>query len=249
MICSKIKLVTLTGSTEVGLPAIEIGDRGDWDCLSYSPFMGYEYRPSELDGIYEQFIVRQASLELFQSTFSTFPKLNEYSMKDLYERHPIKPELVGLRGRTDDVISFSTVEKLNPTTMDDVINGHPSVLSALIAGHGKVQACLEIEPRIAPASEDEKERMIEDIWPTVQRANQDCPAHGRIMKDSIIFAIPDKPFLRSGKGTVQRLMTLDLYKSQIDTLYEPGNASERHSGDPYPSLFIKSSLERPGCKN
>ena len=52
------------------------------------------------------------------------------------------------------------------------------------------------------------------------------------MKDFIIFATPDKPFLRSGKGTVQRLMTLNLYKSQIDTLYEAGNTSKRHSGDP-----------------
>ena len=137
MICSKVKLVTLTGSTEVGLPAIEIGDRGDWDYLSYSPFMGYEYRPIELDGMYEQFIVRQGSLELFQSIFSTFPNLNEYSMKDLYERHPTKPELVSLRGRTDDVMTFSTAEKLKPTTMEDTINSHPSVLSALIAGNGK----------------------------------------------------------------------------------------------------------------
>lgn len=229
-ICSKTKLVTLTGSTEVGLPAIEIGDRGDWDYLSYSPFMGYEYRPIDLERTYEQFIVRQKSLDLFQSVFSTFPNLDEYSMKDLYEKHPTKPGLVRLRGRTDDVISFSTAEKLNPTTMEDTINSHSGVLSALIAGHGKFQSCLVVEPRTALASEDAKQRMIEDIWPAVQRANKDCPAHGRIMKDFIIFASPDKPFSRSGKGTVQRMMTLDLYKSEIDMLYDPGNTSERHSG-------------------
>ena len=233
VICSKTKLVTLTGSTEVGLPAIEIGDRGDWDYLSYSPFMGYEYRPTELDGTYEQFIVRQKRLDLFQSIFSTFPNLNEYSMKDLYEKHPTKPDLVHLRGRTDDVISFSTAEKLNPTTMEDTINSHPSVLSALVAGHGKFQPCLVVEPRTALTSEDAKERMIEDIWPIVQRANQYCPAHGRIMHDFITFASPDKPFLRSGKGTVQRMMTLDLYRSEIDMLYESGDTSKRHLGGPH----------------
>lgn len=74
--------------------------------------------------------------------------------------------------------------------------------------------------------------MIEDIWPAVQRANQDCPAHGRIMTDFITFASPDQPFLRSGKGTVQRIMPLDLYKSQVDMLYEPGNTFERHMGGP-----------------
>ena len=232
-ICSKTKLITLTGSTEVGLPAIEIVDRDDWDYLSYSHFMGYEYRPIELDGMYEQFIVRQNSLDLFQSVFSTFPNLNEYSMKDLYERHPTKPGLVRLRGRTDDVITFSTAEKLNPTTMENIINSHPSVLSALVAGHGKLQPCLLIESRDAPAFEDAKERMIEDIWPTVQRANQDCPAHGRIMKDFITFASPENPFLRSGKGTVQRMMTLDLYRSQIDMLYEPGSTSGRHLAGPH----------------
>ena len=230
VICSKTKLFTLTGSTEVGLPAIEIGDPDDWDYLSYSPVMGYEYRPIDLDGTYEQFIVRQKSLDLFQSIFSTFPDLDEYSMKDLYKKHPMKPGLVRLRGRTDDVISFSTAEKLNPTTMEDTINSHPQVLSALIAGHGKFQPCLLIEPRTALISEHAKERMIEDIWSAVQRANQDCPAHGRIMKDFITFASPDKPFSRSGKGTVQRVMTLDLYKGEIDMLYEGGDTSKNRSG-------------------
>lgn len=233
VICSKTNLVTLTGSTEVGLPAIEIGNHVDWDYLSYSPFMGYEYRPIELDGMYEQFIVRQDSLDLFQSVFSTFPELNEYSMKDLYEKHHTKPDLVRLRGRTDDVITFSTAEKLNPTTMEDTINSHPHVLSAVVAGYGKLQPCLLIESRTAPASEDAKERIIEDIWPTVQRANQDCPAHARIMKDFILFTSPDKPFPRSGKATVQRMMALDLYKSQIDMLYEPGNTSEGHFRGPH----------------
>lgn len=231
-ICSKTKLVTLTGSTEVGLPAIEVGERGDWDYLSYSPLMGYDYRPIELDGMYEQFIVRQSSLNLFQSVFSTFPNLNEYSMNDLYEKHPTKPGLVRLCGRTDDVITFSTAEKLNPTTMEDTINSHPDVLSALVAGQGKLQPCLIIESRTALTSEDAKERMIEDIWPTVERANRDCPAHGRIMKDFIIIIGPETPFLRSGKGTVQRMMTLDIYKSQIDMLYDPGYTSKRHSEGP-----------------
>ena len=54
----------------------------------------------------------------------------------------MKPGLIRLRGRTDDVMSFSTAEKLNPTTMEDTINGHPSILSALVAGHGKFQPCL-----------------------------------------------------------------------------------------------------------
>lgn len=91
---------------------------------------------------------------------------------------------------------------------------------------------LVLETRTLLASEDAKERMIKDIWPTVQRAAQNCPARGRIMTDFITFASPDQLFLRSGKGTVQRIMTLDLYKSQIDILYEPGNTFERHLGGP-----------------
>lgn len=101
--------------------------------------MGYKFRPIELDGMYEHFIVRQKNLDLFQSIFSTFPNLNEYSMQDLYEKHPTKPGLIRLRGRTDDVMSFSTAEKLNPTTMEETLNSHSGVLSALVAGHGKFQ--------------------------------------------------------------------------------------------------------------
>lgn len=228
----KTRLITLTGSTEVGLPAIEDPDDGaDWEYVRYSPFMGYDFRPLEVKGqsLYEQFVVRNDKYDLFQSVFSTFPEIDEFPMKDLYEEHINKPSLVRLRGRTDDIIVLSNAEKLNPVTMEAVITAHPAILSALVAGHGKFQTSLLVEPRKFPI--DSKELLLDDIWPMVQKANQLCPTHGRIMKDCIIFTKAEKPVPRAAKGTVQRMMTLDLYKDEIDELYDPRAAAGKSSKD------------------
>ena len=44
-VSARTRLITLTGSTEVGLPAIEPSDPSDWEYVRYSPFMGYDFRP------------------------------------------------------------------------------------------------------------------------------------------------------------------------------------------------------------
>ena len=222
-VSKKTRLTILTGSTEVGFPAIEMPeDPRDWEYTAYSPVMGFEYRSTEVDGLSEQVVVRDENLDLFQSVFSTFPHLNEFSLNDLYEKHATKPGLRRLRGRTDDIIAFSTAEKLNPVTMEQVISGHPAVHSALVAGHGRFQSSLLVELE-SPSSDPHYEvEMLEDIWPVVAQANQQCPTHGRIMRDFIIFSKPHKPFNRTAKGTVQRMLTLQAYAEELDNLYEKG---------------------------
>lgn len=61
---------------------------------------------------------------------------------------------------------------------------------------------------------------MNEIWPTVQKANQNSPSHAMILKDFIIVSDPEKPFLRAGKGTVQRNLTLESYNIEIDDLYK-----------------------------
>ena len=222
-ISTKTKLTILTGSTEIGLPAIELPlDPRDWEYVAYSPVMGFDFRLTDVDGLYEQVVVRDKRLDLFQSVFATFPHVDEFSLHDVYEQHSSKPGLYRLSGRTDDIIAFSTAEKLNPVTMEQVISGHPAIRSALVAGHGRFQSSLLVE-LVSPFSDPHKEiEMLEEIWPVIEQANQTCPTHGRIMRDFIIFSKPQKPFKRTAKGTVQRITTLQAYEQDIDDLYEKG---------------------------
>ena len=215
-IAAATNLATLIGSTEMGYLPIEITDRSDWDYVAYSPFYGSEFQPTGTDGLFEHCVVRNKDLDLFQSIFSTYPYLSEFCTKDLYEKHPTKENLWRYRGRIDDLIVFSNGEKLNPNDMEDMISVHPAVMSALIGGEGKFHSFLLVEPVDSPSDQEARSTLLDDIWPTVQRANESCPSFGRIMKDCIIFTRFEKPVLRAAKGTVQRKATLMRYQDEID---------------------------------
>ena len=225
------KVLQLSGSTEIGLPATELCEDEDWEYFSYSPFMGFEFRQVEGSEYYEQFIVRRRELSLYQSVFMTFPNINEYSLKDLYVKHPFKEGLWRLCGRTDDIIVFSNGEKINPTTMEGMISSHPAVSGALVSGHGKFQAALLVETKKLLEGDRAKAEALEEIWPIIEKANQSCPAHGRIMKDFITFVLPERPMLRAGKGTIQRRMTLDFYHDELEKLYLGQKTTEQLPGD------------------
>ena len=215
----RVKLMALMGSCETALHPLEMNeDPADWQYLTISSFAGHIYRPDR-DGLYDLVIVRQPSLALFQGVFSTFPDKQEFAMGDLFEQHPRNPGSWAFRARTDDIMAFTTGEKLNPITMEAEISANQHVKSAIIGGQGQFQAALLVEPRIYPKNASEEEELMQNIWPSVLQANRDCPAHGRIMKDFIFFTSPDKPLPRAAKDTVQRHAALKLYEDEFKALY------------------------------
>ncbi|KAI1396390.1 hypothetical protein F4819DRAFT_475493 [Hypoxylon fuscum] len=219
LLTTKTKLYSGMGTTECGILPGHPCDPDDWAYLGLSSMLGYEYRHFSED-LYEQVIVRDPRLEKYQGIFATFPELTEWPMKDLYSKHPTKENLWLYRGRADDIIVFSTGEKLNPLEMESIICANSVVTAALIAGLGHFQSSLLVEAVKPPTNEEEKGELLESIWPSVQAANKESPSHGRIHRNMIAFTSPNKPMLRAGKGTVQRKMTLDLYTSELDALYQ-----------------------------
>ena len=107
--------------------------------------------------------------------------------------------------------------------MEGVISMHPAVMSAIVGGEGKFHASLLVEPVNIPSNREESVHLLEDIWPTIQIANESCPSFGRILKDCIVFTRAEKPVLRAAKGTVQRKATLQRYQEEIDAISDlPG---------------------------
>ncbi|KAK1976536.1 thioester reductase domain-containing protein [Colletotrichum cereale] len=186
--------------------------------------LGVDWRPvsGEDEDVYEQVLVRGGKgrgPNRFQGIFHTFPDLDEYNTKDMYRRHPTEPDLWTYHGRSDNIVVFSNGEKLNPVTIEDMVTGHPRVKGAVVAGAMRFQPLLVLEPAEPVASEDEAERLVDDVWPLVVRANKETVAHGQIGRAFIGVAKPDKPFPRAGKGTIQRPLALKLYKDEIDEWY------------------------------
>lgn len=219
-VTKRIKLMTLMGSCETALHPLEINeDPADWQYLTISESLGHSFVEHKA-GYHELVINRDPKREIFQGVFSTFPDKQSFNSGDLFEQHPTNPQSWVFRARTDDIIAFTTAEKLNPITMESTISTNPKIKSAVIGGQGKFQASLLIEPHVYPQSAEEEAKFIKEIWPSVLQANRSCPAHGRIMKGFVFLTKPEKPIPRAGKGTVQRHAALQLYKTEFEELYE-----------------------------
>ena len=216
---TKTRIQNYIGATEIGcLPQLEV-DQEDWRYIAINPSYGAEFRHHS-DDLYELFIVRDKELEAHQPAFQVFSNLQEFSMKDLYVKHPTKPGLWLHSGRADDIIVYVTGEKFNPVSMEDLIQSSPKVRSALVIGTGRFQPALLIEPTNSlHTSAGERARMIEAIWPVVEQANSTCPTHAKVSKSLILFTTPEKPMLRAGKGTVQRKLTIAAYVKELDAIY------------------------------
>ncbi|KAE8417479.1 thioester reductase domain-containing protein [Aspergillus pseudocaelatus] len=220
VLTTRIKLMTMMGSCETALHPLELNpDPADWQYLTISPFLGHSFR-KDRDGLSDLVFTRDPRFELFQGVFRTFPDKAEFAMGDLFEQHPHRPESWVFRARTDDIIAFTTAEKLNPITMETVISTNAKVKSAVVGGQGQFQASVLIEPYTYPQSKEEEDQFIRDIWPSILQANRDCPAHGRIMRGFVMLTKPEKPMPRAGKDTVQRHQVLKLYAEEFRELYE-----------------------------
>ncbi|KAI8626516.1 nonribosomal peptide synthetase [Xylariaceae sp. FL1651] len=172
------------------------------------------------EDVYRLVSVRKDKHPGLQGFFYTFPELDEYDTKDLYKPHPTLPDHWIYYGRSDNIIVFSNGEKLNPVTIEEIVEDHPELKGALVAGSGRFQPSLILEPITHPKDESEAKDLIDRIWPYVVRANKETVAHGQIGREFIILSDPARPFLRAGKGTIQKPATLKLYKDEIDQLYK-----------------------------
>lgn len=212
------------GSTEIlAMPLFQVPS-DDWEYFHSDPELkGLEFQPRG-EELYELVLVRHPSTDPYHSAFITFPELHEYPMKDLFSKHPTKPNYWLYVGRADDVIVLSNGEKLNPTSMEARLRDHPSVSGALVVGQGKFStaAVIELRSDIAKTiqSAESRARFIESLWPYAVSGNKKAPGHAQLAQDRIILASPQKPFMRAAKGTIQRAATVKLFEQEIEELYQ-----------------------------
>lgn len=217
----------LYGSTETGPHIAMVPLPANWNYFEWHPLLENEMDPMG-DGTFEMVVRKDSSLDWIRHLSQSYPDLDVWRTNDLFIQSPDNPRLWRFTGRRDDVLVLSNGEKFNPVSMEGVITGHPDVRGALVVGTARFQAALVVEP--APDVQMPEQEFIDRIWPTVEKANRVGPAHGRIFRSKVVVAIPDKPFLRAGKGTVIRGLTTKLYAEEVDKLYS--NDSGNDAGAP-----------------
>lgn len=219
------RVISNLGATETACLPRLAPPIADWDYFYWHPtHSGIEMRAlDDGSGLFELIIVRDPALAWYQGVFNTFPELREWSMQDLYEKHPdqAKPFLYRYKGRKDDVIVLSNGEKLSPALMEATLISHRLVKGAVLVGRGRFQpaALIDLGKEAPPLGSEARMALLHDLLPVVKAANEHAPAHGRLELSHILFADPARPVHYLGQGKVQRRKTHALYEPDIEQLY------------------------------
>lgn len=223
------EIVSIYGSSEVGempqmIPAQE-WRRSAWRYLQFHNCFGAEFRHHS-ENLHELVLKRNPAAVDYQTPFTLFPNLQESATRDLFSPHPTKPDLWTYEGRSDDLIVFLTGLEFNPLAFEHTLGSHPEIRLALMTGSKRLQPALLVESvDNSTLNTVERAQFIERIWSSVQEANKQCPAYAKVLKPHIMIAVPEKPFKRAGKGTVQRASTIEMYSQELDALYKDADRS------------------------
>jgi acyl-coenzyme A synthetase/AMP-(fatty) acid ligase len=207
------------GNTENGhWPTIQTTDP---HCYVFVPHLGLEFEDVGLGkDMREAVLVRKPELALYQPVFKAFPELQKFRSKDLWQKHPSIKDGWCYVGRADDMILLSGEYRIYAATVEAKVAEHPLIRTVLIGGAGRRLPFLLIElSDTSPLSEIQEDRMLTEIWPAVEKANELCPQGVAITRKHTALVDPAKPLLRLGKMSVDRLGSLKLYHDVVEKLY------------------------------
>ncbi|THV47479.1 hypothetical protein BGAL_0307g00020 [Botrytis galanthina] len=218
IVSAKLDLYTSHGSTEsVSYPLIrEIGDwePKDWRYFHAHPAAGLQFRlHTEGENLYEAYFVRNPKPDEEQPVFKLFPTLQEFRSKDLYSPHPSKPDLWIYEMRSDDMIPLSNGQIANPSIMEHAVLDCTGIKEAVVLPVQKIGLenyitciALLIEPTSEGLSDEQKDDLIRELWPIVEKTNSYYRTNAFVENKRILFVDPRKSLARTAKGTVSRKM-------------------------------------------
>jgi hypothetical protein len=225
ILCHQTNLRVSIGSTENSVWAtVLMEDDEEWDSFQFHPYMGG--RLDDLGhGIHELVLERRPELEMYQHVFMAFPELTEFRTKDLWGAHPTKADTWKYLGRVDDLVLLTGEVKFYATAMENQLQEHPLIRSAVIGGAGKTTPFLLVElytkdEKKPDSTEKEGSALFSEIWQAVENVNKLSPNGVGINKEHILILSPNEPLLRLGKGSVDRRGSLERYSDIIESLYE-----------------------------
>ncbi|KAJ7041394.1 acetyl-CoA synthetase-like protein [Mycena alexandri] len=237
-----INVVPGYGGSEFGGPIIikrepaEVA-AGEWAWFRFSNRSKIRWMP-QADGTFEcQFL---SVPETHQMAVENLSDVKGYATKDLFERHPTKPDLYRIVGRLDDVLIMANGEKTVPGPMENIMMASPLIKGAVMFGRERNQVGVLVEPNtqhtLDPADGQQLANFRNLIWPVVEEANETAPAFARIYKEMILVTDAERPMIRTPKKTIVKKATVALYQKDIEDLYFTIEASGDAASDVEPPL-------------
>ncbi|RAH48995.1 putative NRPS-like enzyme [Aspergillus brunneoviolaceus CBS 621.78] len=215
-----VHLISHYGSTETGQLMMSTRPRDDkgWDWL----------RPSETVQKYLQFeerfpgVFELICLDGWPSKVMSNRPDGSYATKDLFVKHPTMTAYK-YYARLDDTLVLVNGEKVNPLDLEGRVRQNSAVSEAIVFGAGK--ACIGLAVVRAPDSQSlSDEKIVEAIWPAVEKAHESMPAFGQLSKSMVRVLPADAKYPRTDKGTVIRQGFYREYERLIEEAYEAEDA-------------------------
>ncbi|CAO1601145.1 hypothetical protein XANCAGTX0491_004809 [Xanthoria calcicola] len=234
------RVISNLGATETACLQRLAPSIDDWAYFYWHPtHSGIQMRET-VNGLYELFLVKDPKLSLYQGIFNTFPDIQEWSMNDLYARHPdpAKSFLYTYQGRKDDILVLSNGEKIAPALMEATLMSDPLVKGAMVVGKGQFQPAVLVDlVEEPPKGAMQRHRKVEQLMPVIHEANAHAPAHGKLDQYHVLFTDPEKPISYLGQGKIQRSQTYALYAKDIEKIFRfADDASEQFGFSRLPQL-------------
>ncbi|KAI0430794.1 acetyl-CoA synthetase-like protein [Xylaria sp. FL1042] len=215
------------GVTEAFLiPELDPG-RQEWAYHEWNPNYKHEMQLYDAnEQTYELVVLAGESNKHTTAVYHNLPGITEFHTKDLFTRHPQKPNLYKYYGRRDDIIVLANGHKLNPLPLESDLASHPDVKGAIVVGNRRPHTVLLVEPRETLGDISLRNDFLNRLWPSVETGNTLIAGQGRVQRGHVICATPERPFVRTGKGTTVRRLSEDLYKDEIENLYSGSLSSQ-----------------------
>lgn len=212
------QVVPCVGSTEAGGYFTTIHGKPDkWDYLAFQKHAGATFE-QQLGDLHELVFIRNPNCAM-QQIFTVYPDRDRFETNDLWVEHPTEKGLWKIIGRSDDYVCFSHGDGLHASLLEPEITAHPDVNNALIGGHGRQSPVLLVELFKGANDDESRERLLESLWPYIEKLNTRCHGSVQISPEKVIIASKERPFIMTIKGSVARLQTLRLYEHEIAALF------------------------------
>ncbi|KAL5048563.1 hypothetical protein BDW71DRAFT_177045 [Aspergillus fruticulosus] len=167
--------------------------------------------------------VMDAQAAIPHPVFQTLPQLAEFSSGDLFSPHPTKPDHWRYEGRPDNLLVLNDM-LFDPSGIEQHVEQHPAVKSAIVLGIHYSVACLIVELYETP---QDPGRAFEEVWPTVQEACKGRPKAQVVEAHRVILVRTEKPVPRNHKGEVKRAALADLYSTEMDACWSARGSPDR----------------------
>lgn len=95
----------------------------------------------------------------------------------------------------------------------------------MVGGPGRSHPALLVELRKPEIDQAERDKVLEQVWKLVSKANETNPFQGRVLKSLILILSPEKPLPRANKGTVQRAAVVQIFRQELSELYKAAEES------------------------